>query len=403
MEERLVGQCPGGSPTPRSVELTTSIGGLAMAESKGKKRPSPLDAIKEDQKEAESRGQQFGVLEAKPCNQWIEENRMRPDPVSFCDGLVVEGENTVAFARSNIGKSIKCTQMAAEIALHHKVLYIDCELSGKQFQMRYTNKQTGSVHVFPENFLRAEIDPDLIVESNLEEAILNSIRQAAISGIRYFFVDNITFLCNDSEKGQTAGEFMMKLIKLKKKYHLTLVIIAHTPKRDCKLPITQNDLAGSAKLINFFDAGFAIGESAKDKDLRYIKQVKVRTGKFLYPSDHVMLYRIENPDNFTQFVFQGYGDEREHLRERNATTDMEDMQEVVNFKSKGLSVRQIAEETGLKPTTVFRKLKKAEKMGIKPVEIIHVGSSEEPVCSAELEEHEEQSGTASRLPFKDDD
>ena len=86
-----------------------------MAESKGKKRPSPLDAIKEDQKEAESRGQQFGVLEAKPCNQWIEENRMRPDPVSYCDGLVVEGENTVAFARSNIGKSIKCTQMAAEM------------------------------------------------------------------------------------------------------------------------------------------------------------------------------------------------------------------------------------------------------------------------------------------------
>ena len=326
-----------------------------------------------------------------------------PDPKLYFHDLIVEGENTVVFASSNVGKSIFCTQMAESIARETKVLYIDCELSAKQFQMRYTNQETGSVHLFPENFLRAEIDPELIVGTNLEEAILQSIQQAANDGITHFFVDNITFLCNDSEKGQTAGEFMMKLIKLKRKYHLTLVVIAHTPKRDRRQPITQNDLAGSAKLINFFDAGIAIGVSAKDEALRYVIQVKVRTGSYVLPSSHVALYRLQHVDNYTQFVFEGYGEEKDHLREKNAATDMEDMQEIVNLKAKGLSVRQIVEETGFKQTTVFRKLKKAEKMGIQPTEAPAPTTSDDAFRSTSGGNTEEQGGTPSRLPFKDDD
>ena len=249
-----------------------------MANDKKKTPANPLDAMKEDKKRAKRVGRKIGIMEVKPGNQWIQDSKDMPDPKLYFHDLIVEGENTVVFASSNVGKSIFCTQMAESIARETKVLYIDCELSAKQFQLRYTNQETGSVHLFPENFLRAEIDPELIVGTNLEEAILQSIQQAANDGITHFFVDNITFLCNDSEKGQTAGEFMMKLIKLKRKYHLTLVVIAHTPKRDRRQPITQNDLAGSAKLINFFDAGIAIGVSAKDEALRYVIQVKVRTG-----------------------------------------------------------------------------------------------------------------------------
>lgn len=374
-----------------------------MADDKKKTRSNPLEAMKEDKKRAKRVGKKIGIMEVKPGNQWIRDSQEMPDPKLYFHGLIVEGENTVVFASSNVGKSIYCTQIAESIARETKVLYIDCELSAKQFQMRYTNQETGSVHLFPENFYRAEIDPELIVGTNLEDAILQSIQQAALDGITHIFVDNITFLCNDSEKGQTAGEFMMKLIKLKRKYHLTLVIIAHTPKRDRRQPITQNDLAGSAKLINFFDAGIAIGVSAKDEGLRYVIQVKVRTGSYTLPASHVALYRLQHVDNYTQFVFEGHGDEKDHLREKNAVTDIEDMQELVNLKAKGMSVRQIVEETGFKQTTVFRKLKKAEKMGVQPT-IQPDDTTEDPAFrSTPEEEQREQGGTPSRLPFKDDD
>lgn len=374
-----------------------------MASDKKKGKSNPLEALREDGKRVKRKGRKIGIMEVKQGNQWIKDSKEMPDPKLYFHDLIVEGENTVVFASSNVGKSIFCTQMAESIARETKVLYIDCELSAKQFQMRYTNSETGSVHLFPENFLRAEIDPELIVGTNLEEAILQSIQQAANDGITHFFVDNITFLCNDSEKGQTAGEFMMKLIKLKRKFHLTLVIIAHTPKRDRRQPITQNDLAGSAKLINFFDAGIAIGVSAKDEGLRYVIQVKVRTGGYVLPSSHVALYRLQHVDNYTQFVFEGYGDEKDHLREKNAATDMEDMQEIVNLKAKGLSVRQIVEETGFKQTTVFRKLKKAEKMGVQPTVSPDDAATDPAFRSASEGNTEEQGGTPARLPFKDND
>lgn len=60
---------------------------------------------------------------------------------------------------------------------------------------------------------------------------------------------------------------MMKLMNLKKQYGWSLLVIAHTPKRNLSSPITQNDLAGSKKLYNFFDSVVAIGKSAKVLDL----------------------------------------------------------------------------------------------------------------------------------------
>lgn len=373
---------------------------MANENERQKKMPlDPVAAIARDIKKAKRAPKKIGIMSVKSANQWIEDSKDQPDPKIYFHDLIVEGENTVVFASSNVGKSIFCTQMAEAIAREEKVLYIDCELSAKQFEMRYTNRESGSVHVFPKNFLRAEIDPELIVGTDLEQAILDSIQQAANDGIRHFFVDNVTFLCNDSEKGQTAGEFMMRLIKLKRKYHLTLVVIAHSPKRDRHQPITQNDLAGSAKLMNFFDAGIAIGESAKDKDVRYVKQVKVRTGKYSYPSDNVILYRLQHVDSNTLFVYEGHDDEKNHLRDKNPVTDMEDMQELVNLKAQGMSIREIVEETGFKQTTVFRKLKKAEKMGVQPVK--SEPDTTEPFRSVSGTEQVKRDAPDARLPFKD--
>ena len=66
------------------------------------------------------------------------------------------------------------------------------------------------------------------------------------------------------------------LKKIKNKYGLSLLILAHTPKRDATKGITKNDLSGSKMLMNFCDSAFAIGESFQKNGLRYLKQIKVQ-------------------------------------------------------------------------------------------------------------------------------
>jgi hypothetical protein len=59
---------------------------------------------------------------------------------------------------------------------------------------------------------------------------------------------------------------------LKNKHNLSILILAHTPKRNFTNPLSNNDLQGSKMLANFIDSSIAIGKSYLNEDLRYIKQ-----------------------------------------------------------------------------------------------------------------------------------
>ncbi len=185
----------------KPTENTSAMSDNLAASTESLHREStPVEAILTEINNARKAPRRVGLLSIKPANVWIEDSINTPDPKTYFNGLIVQYENTVIFASSNVGKSIFATQIAEEIAREEKVLYVDLELSGKQFQMRYTDPATGYRHIFPDNFSRAEIDPELIIGSDLEEEILASIEEAAVQGTRFFVVDNITFICNDSEK-----------------------------------------------------------------------------------------------------------------------------------------------------------------------------------------------------------
>ena len=325
---------------------------------------TPLDLIQQEVEKAKRAPKKVGLLSVKPANDWIVDSLNSPDPKTFFHDLIVQYENTVIFAASNVGKSILAIQIAEHIARTEKILYIDLELSSKQFQMRYTDTSTGEVHIFPSNFIRAEIDPELIMGADLEQEILDSIEEAALQGISYFVVDNLTFICNDSEKGATAGSFMMKLISLKKKYNLTIIVIAHTPKRRGYDPITQSDLAGSAKLMNFFDAGIALARSARDNNLRYLKQVKVRTGEYQYDSDNVIIYDVIKDNGFLRFELQDYGKEEDHLKNGDSSEDLEEIEDILKLQAQDKSLRDIARILGISLGKVQRRLKKAKDENI---------------------------------------
>ncbi len=297
----------------------------------------------------------IGMFTIRTANRTIAEAAMRPNPRQLYQELWYEGEVCCLFSDSNLGKSIYAVQMADSIATLRPVLLVDCELTDKQFQMRYTDIDTGVMHIFPELLYRAEINPNTLDVKDYETKIFHHIEAAAQHmKCNIIIIDNLTYLCNSSDKGVDAGLFMMKLMNLKKKYGWSLLIIAHTPKRSLMSPITQNDLAGSKKLYNFFDSVFAIGKSAKDSRLRYVKQLKVRAGEFRYDSSNVIVYEIEKTDGFVHFEFKEFSTEKEHLKERTEKEITSTHRNVHELKSQGKSTREIAAYLGLSKSKVDR-------------------------------------------------
>ena len=299
-----------------------------------------------------------GIFTIKTANRTIQEAALRPDPISLYLGLIYEGELSCMFSDSNLGKSIFAVQIATKIAEQMKVLYFDFELSDKQFQLRYTD-ENGVLNQFPDNLYRVEIDRDALdVSGDFEDAVMDNIEQAAVqTGAKVLIVDNLTYLCAASEKGDLAGRLMIRLMSLKKKYDITMLILAHTPKRLLTNPITQNDLAWSKKIFNFFDSVFAIGKSAKDENLRYIKQIKVRYGSFTYDSNNVIVSTIEKVGAFLQFVNIGYATEKEHLKEPSEKDVSQMIENIKQLRARGKSIREIAKELNISKTRVGKIVK----------------------------------------------
>ena len=314
-----------------------------------------------------------GLFTIRTGNQWIKEAKNRPVPQMLFDVFWFEGEICILFAGSNQGKSILAVQIADAIsrgaavpgfrleAARQWVLYFDFELSDKQFETRYSADYT-SHYVFDDYFLRVEMNSDADAPANstaFDELIIQSIEQAVLQyGVKVLIIDNLTFLrSTEPENAKEASPLMKQLKALKKKHGLSLLILAHTPKRDQSRPLTQNDLQGSSRLMQFADSAFAIGASARDNGLKYLKQVKVRNTGFVFDSDNVALCQIHKPDNFLQLGHIGYAYEQEHLRV-NSEKDTEGRKErAQELKAKGMNNSQIAREISISEGAVRKYFK----------------------------------------------
>lgn len=305
---------------------------------------------------AENIPEKTGMFTVRTANRTIQEAANRPDPMPLWMSLWYEGEVCCLFADSNLGKSIYAVQIASSIAERRKVLYFDFELSDKQFQLRYTNMETGKCHEFPPDLYRVEIARDYeYPDGSFEDTLIMEIERLSVEAeCRILIIDNLSYLCMTSEKGEDAGRLMSRLMELKRKYNLSMLILAHTPKRPLNMPITQNDLAGSKKLYNFFDSVFAIGKSAKDGNLRYIKQLKVRYGCFEYGADNVIVCSIEKPDDFLCFVILGYDRESVHLKEVTEEERGRMRNEAKTLHAQGMSYREIGVKLGISKTCAER-------------------------------------------------
>ncbi len=282
------------------------------------------------------------LFEVLSGNELMAEARKIKVPQMLFSEFVFEGELTMLFAPMNVGKTILGVQIADSVtrgkpiegfendASPKIVCYFDLELSKKQFQGRYAEKisKTEYINDFVWddriNFVRFK---NMIVPKGMKwvdfvfQGILKMVYK---TNAEVIFIDNISWLSLQGlEASKDAGELMKRLDELKKKHKLTIIVLAHTPKKKNWEAMTRNDLAGSAVIGNFIDSLFTINHSRfeNDEHSRYLKQLKARSVEVIYHSRNVVTVKTcKLHSNFTgikkiehESLNDPYYDESEHL------------------------------------------------------------------------------------------
>jgi RecA-family ATPase len=320
-------------------------------------------------------GPAYNLLTIHSANRWMQIESAVPDPDMLFGNFWHQQELCILFADTNLGKSILAVQLGHELARGaciepfanntqpSVVLYLDFELSAKQFQQRYNERH--STHNFAENFYRAQFNcqaqmpPQFKnVNTYMNAAIDDAIKRTAA---RVLIIDNISCLRSGTNESTNEAINLMKHLKsLKSKHNLSILVLAHTPKRNPANPISRNDLQGSRMLMNFADSAFALGQSQAEPSLRYLKQVKQRNGPEYYGPDNICLLKLQKQFGYLHFTFAGYAHEKQHLRRYTADQRTTLVNRAKQLQSDGHSQRHIAAKLGIAPSTV-NKLLNADK------------------------------------------
>lgn len=330
-----------------------------------------LDAVRAEF--AEQPLDKYRVLRIESANDAMLRAATQPVPKMLFSEFWHEHEVCFLFADTGLGKSILAVQIADSItrgqpvpgfkmeSQPQPVLYLDFELSEKQFQNRYSENYQKNYRFSP-FFYRSEFDRNKIVTDSgeIEDALRSDIEGAiAEYGVRVVIIDNLTWLRTQTETATDALPLMKYLKTLQRQYSLSILVLGHTPKIAETRPISVNDLSGSKMLMNFVDSAFALGRSHKDGSARYLKQVKVRACEAVYHAQNVVAVRIEKHDNFTGFHVIGFGPESEHLRPLKEIEEEINLQKVVELKqaNPAMSNREIERMTGIGRNRVAKMVK----------------------------------------------
>lgn len=312
------------------------------------------------------------ILNIRTGNQCIIDARNRPEPKMLFSEFWHEGELCICFADTNLGKSILAVQIADSIskgqnikgfkleAKKQMVFYFDFEMGVKQFQNRYSIEYQND-YIFDDNFFRIELNPDFTDYDNFEITLFNTIEKSIeLNDVKILIIDNLTYLkTQTTETAKEALPLMKKLKELKLKYNLSILALAHTPKRDLSKSISKNDLAGSKHLSNFADSIFSIGESFKEKSIRYLKQIKARATEIIFDTENILICELQKPSNFLMFTFLNYGSEKEHLKPLSKRKSLEIDNAIIELKKSNpnISNSEIASRLGTYRVNVGRVLK----------------------------------------------
>lgn len=347
--------------------------------------------MNETLQEYDVRARQF--FNVRSANKCIWETKNKPIPKMLFGEFWYEGEVSILFADTNVGKSILAVQVADSITRGQQigdlnlnaepqgVLYFDFELSDLQFSIRYSDNDGEWItneFKFSEELTRLTInDHAELGGSSFEQILFENLELCLTnSNIKVVIIDNLSYLKSDNENAKDATPLMQRIKALKNKYNLSILVLAHTPKRDLSRVITENDLAGSKSLMNFCDSAFSIGKSSVAKNTRYVKQIKARNSEMIFDESNVVVCEIVKANNFLHFELKGNGNEYEHLQQRNSDKAneerFENIQKARSLAEIGMPQRKIADQLGIAPSTVNKYVKAAKSDPVEPLIDVHV-------------------------------
>ncbi|MEI8205082.1 MAG: AAA family ATPase [Bacteroidota bacterium] len=304
---------------------------------------------------------QFNV---RTSNQRLKDAKSQPEIRKLLSEIWMSNELHILFADTGMGKSIYGVAVADKLSKGENffifqneceaqiVLYYDFELSDRQFRKRYTNDE-GNDYLFSDNLYVDNIDFAELIALNPKKPLSELLFEKIKIDIEYtqaqvLIIDNLTYLSSQSTQDtQIALEVMIQLNILKKQYNLSILVLAHTPKRSSSSPLGVNDLAGSKHLSNFADSVSAIGKSIKDGTLRYIKQIKPsRSSEMVYDTNNVIVCSIIKDDRILTFEFVDFESEYEHLQSNNDEEKHErrneQIEKAIQLHNQGISMSEIA-------------------------------------------------------------
>jgi len=304
----------------------------------------------------------FGLFEIMPANEVMSVAMNQPDPVYLYDILILEKEISILFADTGIGKSTLAVQMAIETSKKgYNTLYLDLELSKKQFQKRYTN-DINEPFIFPENLFRIDFAKLKKLPKDVQyvDYFFNSLTSCIERyDAKVIFLDNLTKLAaGDTDSAKDAIPIIERLNGIKAQYDLTIIILEHNKKVDASRPISLNDLQGSKMKSNLVDSVYSIGRSEMDHHFRYIKQLKVRDGDLIYHAENVKTYELSKLSGFLFFTELGLGNEFEHLKQRSEDDKKARINEAIELKKTGLSNIEIGRRLDVTEGSIRKWLKK---------------------------------------------
>lgn len=305
------------------------------------------------------------VLRLRTMNDVLEAGKNEPPSRRICGNLIKENEVCILFGDAGTGKTILAFQIGdaasrgvplfageAEFANETKpklTVYYDFEMQDNELYARY--KPTGGTPRFNSNYHRSDLNPDFLDLENTDEMVMNEIlRDVEMHKPGLIIIDNITYISSESQDPAVATKLMKKLCALQRRHPpLTILVIAHTPKRDLSQPVQSRHLAGAKNLDNFAKSVIAISFSKQDPDKRYIKHTKCRNrsdGYQPYDESHVIDCVISRNDGSLQYDFYGFSHEQAHLVAKNhSEIESEAIQYAYEERTKnGTPFREIANQ-----------------------------------------------------------
>ena len=319
-------------------------------------------------------------FDIRPMNDWMREASAKPVPKQLFDDLWHEGEIAIMFGDTGKGKSALAVQIGESIARGRAfypfdltakprhVLLLDFEMSEKQIEMRYAadhDPKKGAFlkrkYDFSKRFHRVVVRPEILYRQGgkpLEEVLRELLQTLTVeTGAKVIIIDNITYLKRTADSMREAVPLMKELQRLKRRFGLSILVIAHTRKRDIRRALATNDLQGSGVLANEADNIFAIGQSRRASGERYIKHLKPRNAEVLFDGSHVPVFKLKKiGGNFLGFEFQEFSSESVLLAEPRDGKDWPLIERIKELHDSGLTIRVIADQLEMSKSAVHRYL-----------------------------------------------